>query len=292
MLFQSQTRTTPGFIKKNASPALLPINGVINAQNRTVIGMRNVTYLTVGGTALVRAFTLDFNVGSFNAVIGHNGSGKSTALKLLGRLIPPTDGEIVFGDHPISNLDQRDFARKVAYLAQEPGDGADYTVEELVGLGRYPWQGPFGRVTPNDLTAIERAIDLASLQNMRQRTVQSLSGGERQRCWIAVTLAQQAQCLLLDEPISALDLPHQLEILRLLKTLAHQDGLCIVAILHDINLAAQFADRIIALKQGSVIADAPPTDIMRPDQLEQIYNLRMIITQHPHTGHPIALPAH
>ncbi|XKE90536.1 ABC transporter ATP-binding protein [Thalassospira australica] len=254
-----------------------------------VLAMQDAHFQTAEGSILLKEVSVTFRAHSLTAIVGHNGSGKSTALKMLAGLNKPSGGRITLYGEDIASFDTRGSAKNVAYLAQDPGDGADYTVEELVALGRYPWHGPFGRLKDHDKRAIERAIALTGLEPLRQRAVCTLSGGERQRAWIAVTLAQQAPCLLLDEPISALDLAHQYEILLLLEELSKQDGLCIIAVLHDINLAARFADQIVALKDGHLIADGPPRTIMQPDMLRDIFGIDMLVQPHPTNGHPLAL---
>ncbi len=254
-----------------------------------VLGMQKARFETAGGVTLLDNISVTFRAGCLTAIVGHNGSGKSTALKMLAGLNKPTGGAVTLDGDDVGRFSAREFAKSVAYLAQDPGHGADYTVEELIALGRYPWHGPFGRLRERDKQAIERAILLTGLEALRKRAVSTLSGGERQRAWIAVTLAQQASCLLLDEPISALDLSHQYEILLLLEQLCKQDGLCIVAVLHDINLAARFADHIVALKGGKLIADAPPDTIMQPDMLRDIFGMDMLVQSHPTHGHSIAL---
>ncbi len=254
-----------------------------------VLAMQDTRFETAEGIKLLDELSVTFRTGSLTAIVGHNGSGKSTALKMLAGLNKPSNGTITLYGQDIAEFGAREFAKNVAYLAQDPGDGADYTVEELVKLGRYPWHGPFGRLRDKDRQAIERAILLTGLEPLRQRAVRTLSGGERQRAWIAVTLAQQAPCLLLDEPISALDLAHQYEILLLLEKLGKQDGLCIITVLHDINLAARFADHIVALKGGRLVIDATPGEIMQPDMLHDIFGMDMLIHPHPTNGHPVAL---
>lgn len=214
-------------------------------------------------------------------MVGHNGSGKSTAMNILARALRPNTGELLVDGEDAHCLDRRAFARRIAYLAQNPGAGADYSVVELVGLGRYPWHGPFGRPSNKDREAVERALVIAGLKDFSDRQVASLSGGERQSVWIALTLAQDAACLLLDEPISALDLNHQIEVLRLLSRLTAEEGLAVIAVLHDINLAARFCNRMIALKGGRIVVDGTPETVMTAERLEDIFGIRMVIGRHP-----------
>lgn len=256
---------------------------------RPTLEARGIGFRAGNGTWLLKDFNIALRPGQVLGIVGHNGSGKSTALKLLSRLLPPTCGEVLVKGQAADQLERRSFARQVAYLAQDTSDGADYTVEELVAVGRYPWQGPFGRQTSEDKEAIERALALVGLGPLSNRQVASLSGGERQRVWIAVCLAQGAACLLLDEPISALDLNHQIETLKLLVELARDEGLAVAAVLHDINLAARFCDWIVALKQGAIACEGAPETVMTVERLEDVFGIRMLISRHPAGTYPIAL---
>ncbi|MDO6966703.1 ATP-binding cassette domain-containing protein [Rhizobium alvei] len=242
----------------------------------------------IGGRALVRDVSLAFPARSVSALIGHNGSGKSTLLKMLARQIIPTAGSIRFADEPISRFGSRDFARRVAYLPQDLHAAQDMTVRELVALGRYPWHGALGRFTEEDRSKVEEAIELTHLEPFANRAVGTLSGGERQRAWIAMLVAQDSQCLLLDEPTSALDLAHQIEVLSLIRTLSHDKGLSVILVLHDINMAARFSDRIFALKAGSVIAEGCPDDLLDKTVLESIYGIAMDVTRQPGSTRPLA----
>ena len=255
-----------------------------------VLGMQKARFETARGVTLLDNISVTFRAGCLTAIVGHNGSGKSTALKMLAGLNKPTSGAVTLDGNDVGRFSAREFAKSVAYLAQDPGHGADYTVEELIALGRYPWHGPFGRLRERDKQSIERAILLTGLEALRKRAVSTLSGGERQRAWIAVTLAQQASCLLLDEPISALDLSHQYEILLLLEQLCKQDGLCIVAVLHDINLAARFADHIIALHAGAIFTTGSPAEVVTRNNMEQVFDLKCQIISDPVHGTPHVIP--
>ncbi len=221
-------------------------------------------------------------------LIGPNGSGKSTLLRLLGRQIAPTSGAVRFGARPIGAWRARDFARQVAYLPQALPSSDGMTVRELVTLGRYPWHGTFGRHGAQDRLAVESAIARAGLAEYATRPADALSGGERQRAWLAMTLAQEARFLLLDEPTSALDLAHQAEVLGLVTRLAREDGLGVVVVLHDVNMAARHCDAILALDAGRVVLRGTPADLMQPAVLERLYGVPMGVVPHPGTGAPIS----
>ncbi|WP_375462998.1 ATP-binding cassette domain-containing protein [uncultured Methylobacterium sp.] len=229
----------------------------------------------IGGRPLIEPLDLVLPARRVVGLIGHNGSGKSTLLKLLGRQQAPSTGRIRFDGRPINSWGDRPFAREVAYLPQTPPQAPGMLVRELVALGRYPWHGPLGRVTSTDRETIAEAMRLADVAPFAERLVDSLSGGERQRVWLAMLVAQNAGCLLLDEPISALDIAHQIEVLALVRRLSSERGSTVIVVLHDVNMAARFCDEIIALRAGRLIARGTPSEIVTPKMLEQIYGLKM-----------------
>ncbi|KAE8544712.1 ABC transporter ATP-binding protein [Marinobacter nauticus] len=229
----------------------------------------------IGSTAILHNISLAFNEGQVTALLGHNGSGKSTLLKTLARQIPASAGEVRLEGEAAKSLGARAFARIVGYLPQHPPGTDGLTVRELIALGRYPWRGPLGRYSDADYALIDQAIADTDLKPFQHRAVDTLSGGERQRAWIAMLLAQQTRCLLLDEPISALDVKHQVETLRLVQRLASQRELTVIVVLHDVDLASRFCDRLVALKSGQVVADGTPAEIMDSQILESIYSVPM-----------------
>jgi iron complex transport system ATP-binding protein len=222
------------------------------------------------------------------ALIGHNGSGKSTLLKMLARQVPLSDGTIRFADKDLGAWKERAFARKVAYLPQQLPPAAGMLAKELVALGRYPWHGALGRFGAADRHRVAEAIEQTGIADFAGRQVDTLSGGERQRVWLAMLLAQDADCLLLDEPTSALDIAHQIEVLDLVHRLAQQRGIGVIVVLHDVNMAARFCDEIIALHGGKLIARGTPVDVMREETLKAIYGLPMGVMPHPDSGRPIS----
>jgi iron complex transport system ATP-binding protein len=182
----------------------------------------------------------------------------------------------------------RPFARNIAYMPQftPPADGM--TVRELVALGRFPWHGTLGRFTVEDGRMVEDAIARTDLTRFADSNVSTMSGGERQRAWIAMMLAQNARCILLDEPTSALDLAHQASVLALIQSLAHERGLTVVVVLHDVNLAARHCDRIIALNGGNITAEGTPEEIMTADGLQTIFGVGMGVFSHPTRHQPVS----
>lgn len=240
-----------------------------------------------GGRTLLHPLTLALPAGRMVGLIGHNGSGKSTLVKLLARQQPPTGGRIAFAGQALAAWGSRAFARKVAYLPQHPPPAAGMTVRELVALGRYPWHGALGRFGAEDRRKVEEAMALTDVAGRAGQLVDTLSGGERQRAWIAMLVAQDADCVLLDEPISALDVAHQVEVLALVHRLARERGVGSIVVLHDVNMAARFCDEILALHSGRLVDRGEPAAIMTPGRLEAIYGVAFGTVPHPDTGAPI-----
>lgn len=232
--------------------------------------------------------TLTFEQGKITTLLGHNGCGKSTLMKLLSRQNEASFGDVLFNNQPISSYSHLDFAHQVAYLPQHPPVTDGVTVRELVYFGRYPWKGAFGRYNQQDHAIVKSAIEKVGLSNLAERYVATLSGGERQRAWVAMLLAQQSQCILLDEPTSALDVAHQHELLALIRELNQSLGLTVIMVLHDVNMAAKFSDRLIALHSGKVIASGTPQNLMTPETLMKIYGMELALFSHPTTGQPIS----
>lgn len=246
----------------------------------TTFSLKQVAF-RVPGRTLLHPLSLTFPAGKVTGLIGHNGSGKSTLLKMLGRHQPPSEGEISLGGQPLENWGSKAFAREVAYLPQQLPAAEGMTVRELVAIGRYPWHGALGRFGVKDRELVEEAITLVGLKPLAHRLVDSLSGGERQRAWIAMLVAQNSRCLLLDEPTSALDIAHQVEVLALIHRLSQQRGLTVIAVLHDINMAARYCDHLVALRGGEMIAEGCPDALMTGENLAQIYGIPMGILPHP-----------
>ncbi|ALM73843.1 ABC transporter ATP-binding protein [Vibrio vulnificus] len=231
---------------------------------------------------------LTFASGQVTTLLGHNGCGKSTLVKLLSRQNAPTQGQVLFNQQPIASFNSLAFAHQVAYLPQHPPITDGVTVRELVCFGRYPWKGAFGRYGKEDYAIVDEAIEKVGLTAFAQRFVATLSGGERQRAWVAMLIAQQSQCILLDEPTSALDVAHQHELLALIRELNQTMGLTVIMVLHDVNMAAKFSDHLIALHSGKVIAEGNPQALMTPETLMKIYGMELALFAHPKTGKPIS----
>ena len=220
---------------------------------------------------LLSDISVNFPTGAFSAIVGHNGSGKSTLLKLLARKNKKHSGTITLDNAALESHGTRDFARKVAYLPQNPVVPPHLSVRELVAFGRYPWRGAFGRYRDEDHAKIDQAMELTHVTGFADRLVASLSGGERQRVWLAMLLAQDAPVLLLDEPTSALDVGHQRDILQLVANLKNHSNLTVIAVLHDIDMVGRFADHIIALRGGKTCWQGTARDFMQGEILRTIF---------------------
>ncbi|AOE40266.1 MULTISPECIES: Fe3+-hydroxamate ABC transporter ATP-binding protein FhuC [Pantoea] len=249
--------------------------------------LKNASF-EVPGRTLLQPLSLTFPPGKVTGLIGHNGSGKSTLLKMLGRHHAASSGEVLLNQQPVGRWNSKAFARQVAYLPQQLPAAEGMTVRELVAIGRYPWHGALGRFGQEDRDRVEDAIAQVGLNAFAGRLVDSLSGGERQRAWLAMMVAQNSRCLLLDEPTSALDIAHQVEVLALIKALSQQRGLTVIAVLHDINMAARYCDHLVALRQGAMIAEGDAEAIMQAEVLGAIYGIPMGILPHPQGGAPVS----
>jgi len=265
----------------------LEATAVDEGNNNNAFGSKDVG-LVIDGKAILRDVNLLFPAGEVVALVGHNGSGKSSLLKILGRQIAPTHGTITFGGIDIEQYNSATFARSVAYLPQDISSGSDMTIRELVNCGRYPWHGALGRFSDLDRRMVQSAMAATHVEQFSERVVGTLSGGERQRAWIAMLIAQDARCLLLDEPTAALDIAHQVDVLSMVRRLAHEGGRSVVIVLHDINMAARFCDRIHALRGGRVVASGTPRQIVQPDTLNEIYGVAMNVVDAPGQIYPLA----
>ena len=240
-------------------------------------------------TTVVSDLSLSLQHGEVTALIGPNGSGKSTILRTIARLLQPAQGSVYLDGRNIAKLKTKDIARQLAFLPQTQEVPAGVTVRELIGYGRYPYQGLLGGFSQEDRTAMQWALSMTRLEPLAERAVDTLSGGERQRAWIAMALAQQTQVLLLDEPTTYLDIRHQQEVLSLVRKLNREHGITVGWVLHDLNQAAIYSDRLIVLHKGKVFAEGRSQEVMTPDILHQVFGIEMVVVPHPQNGTPVCL---
>ncbi len=246
--------------------------------------------LAYGSSVIVPALNLNLAGGKVTSIIGPNGCGKSTLLRALARLLPGTSGEVRLYGQALHRLPSREIARQLAILPQGPTAPEGLSVEELVWFGRHPHQGRLPVRRPADREAVAWALDQTGMKVFAGRSLDSLSGGQRQRAWIAMSLAQQTDILLLDEPTTYLDLSHQLEVLHLAQRLNRDQQKTVVMVLHDLNQAVRYSDELIAMRGGEVYAQGRPEDLLTPTLLAEVFNLKAHILRDPDTGRPHIIP--
>ncbi|WP_262177671.1 ABC transporter ATP-binding protein [Haloarcula laminariae] len=239
-----------------------------------------VSYATSDGP-VVTVDRLDIPEGEITALVGPNGSGKSTIIKSLADQLAPDTGEILLQGEAIASYDGKALARELGHLSQENDAPASVSVEDLVFHGRYPYRGFFGAVDTDDREAVERAIDLAGVDHLREENVGNLSGGQKQLAFIAMVLAQETDVLLLDEPTTYLDLHHQLRVMETVERLNAERGVTVAVVLHDIAQAARFADYLIALDDGEVYDWGPPTDVVTEELLRDVFDIEAAVRYTP-----------
>lgn len=245
------------------------------------------TDLTIGYDRRVISEGLSVAIpdGSFTVIVGANASGKSTLLRALTRLLTPIAGTVRLDERSLSDYPPKELARAVGLLPQTSLAPDGITVVDLVARGRYPHQGFLRQWSPQDEAAVTAAMDATGTTDLSGRLVSELSGGQRQRAWIAMSLAQETPILLLDEPTTFLDIAHQIELMELLTDLNAQ-GRTLVAVLHDLNQAARYGSHLIAVKDGRVVAEGAPADIVTAEMVEEVFGLRCLVTPDPVSGTP------
>ncbi|WP_239351880.1 ABC transporter ATP-binding protein [Snodgrassella communis] len=249
-----------------------------------MITIKNVNY-NINGTAILRDINLNIPDKSITALIGSNGAGKSTLFSLVARLLPLQQGCIHIDELNVSHSKSTAIAQKLAILSQENNIQSRITVRDLLLFGRYPHNQ--GRVTPQDQQIVDQALQCFELEVLQQRYLSDLSGGQRQRALVAMTFCQQTKHVILDEPLNNLDMYHARELMRLLHQLTTEQGLSTIMVVHDINIAAAYADHIIAMKNGQVIMQGTPDDIITTNNIQTIFNLDTEVISHK--GKPLVI---
>lgn len=246
--------------------------------------------LAYGRVGIVDSLDLVIPGRAFTALVGPNGSGKSTILRALAGLLAPRGGTILLDGHSIARLPAKEMARRVGVLTQGPAAPEGLTALDLVRQGRYPHRSLFGRWSKADEDACAEALRLTDLGALRDRPIDSLSGGQRQRVWIAMALAQETDILLLDEPTNFLDLAHQIEVMELIAALVGERGKTVVAVLHDLNQAARYADHMVFLKAGRIAAAGRPDEVMTVEAIGEVFGVAASILPDPVTATPMCIP--
>ena len=246
--------------------------------------------LGYGKKIIARDLSVTIPDGHFTAIIGPNGCGKSTLLRTLSRLMTPVEGSVFLDGEQIQRFASKEVARRIGLLAQNATTPGDITVQELVARGRYPHQPLFTRWRKEDDEAVNRAMQATGITDLALQSVDTLSGGQRQRTWIAMVLAQETSIMLLDEPTTWLDISHQIDLLELLSELNRTQGYTLAAVLHDLNQACRYATHLIALRDGEIVAQGAPKEIVTPDLIARIYGMRCMIIDDPVAGTPLVVP--
>lgn len=242
-----------------------------------------------GRTLVISELDLMLPTGQVTAIVGPNGCGKSTLLSGLARVLAPRTGAVLLDGRAIAAMSPKHLARQISLLPQSAIAPDGLTVRDLVRYGRQPHQSLLRQWSTEDAVAVEQAIMAAKLTDLADRPLETLSGGQRQRAWIAMTVAQDTPVVLLDEPTSALDLGHQIEVLELVRDLASR-GKTIVLVLHDLSTACRYADHLVAMLDGRVVAEGPPAQVVTPPLVRHLYDVECAVIPHPSTGAPVVCP--
>ena len=238
---------------------------------------------------ILEGLSLDVLAGELTVIVGPNACGKSTLLRSLARVLDVRSGVVELDGRSVANINQKALARRLGLLAQSSVAPGDMLVEDLVARGRYPYQSLLRQWSREDDEAVARAMEDAGVAPLAGRRVGELSGGQRQRVWIAMALAQSTEILLLDEPTTYLDLNHQLEVLRLAERL-QRAGTTVVAVLHDLHLAFRYATHLVFMKNGEIVAQGAPHDVVTADLVERVFSVPCRIIDDPETGSPLVIP--
>lgn len=239
---------------------------------------------------IINDLDLTIAEGKITVLVGPNGCGKSTLLRGISRLLKPRGGSVILDAEDIWSMPTKQLAKRLGILPQSPVAPEGLTVHELVALGRYPHQSWFQQWSPEDERLTREAIDITGMSALANRPIDTLSGGQRQRAWIAMTLAQDSNIILLDEPTTFLDLAYQIEVLDLLQDLNTERGKTIVMVLHDLNHACRYADTIVAVNNGGVAHQGQPAEVVTEDMVRAVFGVECRVIADPVTGAPLVVP--
>lgn len=245
--------------------------------------------IAYGDLEIVQGLNLKIPEGEITTIIGPNGCGKSTILKAMSRMLKTKTGAVYLDGKAVHTTPTKEIAKKMAILPQTATAPSGLTVSELVSYGRFPYQRGLGRLTEEDRRIVRWAIDVTGMKPFYDRPIEALSGGQRQRVWIAMTLAQETDLLLLDEPTTYLDLAYQLEILKLLERLNKEENRTIVIVIHDLNHAAHFADHMVALNSRKIMKEGNPAEVMTASVLKDVFNIEAEVVSEPRTGRLVCI---
>ena len=235
--------------------------------------------LQYGPKVIADNLNISFDKPEIISIIGPNGSGKSTLLKSLGRLLVPTGGAVYLDGQDLQSMDRKTIARTISVMPQSVHAPGDMTVRDLVTYGRLPYQELFSKLSDEDVQAIDTALDATEMTALQHNRLSALSGGERQRAWLSMAIAKEPQILLLDEPTTYLDIHHQLDLMELVVHLYQTRHIIVIMVMHDLNHAARYSQRLVAVQNGRIVADGPVRDVFRQEILEPLYGIRAVVTE-------------
>ena len=250
---------------------------------------RNLT-LGYDGPSIINNLSLAVPDARVTSIIGPNGCGKSTLLRGLGRLLPPRSGEVLLDGSPLASRTTREIATRISVLPQTPTAPSGLTVADLVSRGRHPRQKWYQQFSLADQSVVEDALAATDITDLADTPLEDLSGGQRQRAWISMTLAQETGILLLDEPTTYLDLAHQVDVLELVRRLNRVHHRTVVMVLHDISLAARYSDHMVAMKDGAIVMEGTPDEVVTPGLLMDVFGLDAHVVPEPTDGRPHVIP--
>lgn len=256
-------------------------------RNRDHLTCEGIT-VGYGAEPILKDITVDIPEGKITALIGPNGCGKSTLLKTFGRQLRPQRGTVTLDERPLGEFGAREFARRLAFLPQQPTVPEGMSVRELIAFGRYPYTGAFASLGDDDHAAITKAAEHTGVSDFLDHSAMILSGGQKQRMWIAMTLAQQSTLMLLDEPTTFLDPAHQLAILELVSEL-NAKGRTIVMVVQDMAQAAKFSDHVIVMKNGTIVDHGPTAQTLTPELISRAFGINTLMVKDPETGRELPI---
>jgi iron complex transport system ATP-binding protein len=243
-----------------------------------------------GDASIIDGLDISIPDGKVTTIVGPNGCGKSTLLRSLVRLLEPTAGQVLLDGTDIATLRTKEVARVLGLLPQNPVAPEGLTVADLVSRGRHPHQSWYRQWSNQDEVAVAEALEQTDCTDLADRTIDALSGGQRQRVWIALTLAQQTDVIMLDEPTTYLDLSHSVDVLDLVDDLCHKHGKTVVMVLHDLNLAVRYSDWLVVMRDGAIIREGSPADVITAELLYEAFGLRSLVLEDPLSGGPMIVP--
>lgn len=261
----------------------------VTSEKNKLIEIENFSF-SINRKSILNDISVSIKKGEYVSIVGPNGAGKTTLIKCLNRILQGGTGTITIAGKPLDTYKQKDLAKRISYVPQANGHHFSFSVREFIMMGRYPYISPFSSVSSQDEAAVERAIELTHTKKWADRHITTLSGGERQKVLIAAALAQEADILLLDEPITFLDPGYQDEIYAILKNINLEQKITIISATHDINSAVLHSQKIIALKHGELCFFGSPRNIMNNNTLYKLYGKSFLFIDHPEAGIPIILP--